>query len=267
MNGVVDVPLEDELGDILEKALRCAEVNEYELSQKTGIPVSRIRDAIDYRPDFDAAELGRIAAALNLNEVGLCAVGAGMYPLPEEAGLPFCVWPLRMRHGIGVVNAYLVGECGSSHAILFDTGSGLDSLETVWPKAIKTVDAVFVTHVEPEHAGALCEVVRRFGVRSAYAPAGVETPCGKLIKEGETHTFENFQVTAFATPGHCSEHMCYKVALSGARPGRSMLVTGDFLFAGSVGGAYYCRKQLKTHLHRVLSLVPEDTELHGPAAA
>ena len=267
MNELVEVPLEDEIGDVLEKALRRAEVNEHDLSRRTGISVSRIRDAIDYRPDFDAEELSKLAVALDLNEVGFCALGAGMYPLPEQAGLPFCVWPLRMRHGIGVVNAYLVGECGSTTAILFDTGSGMDSLEKVWPKQITQVSAAFVTHVEPEHAGALCEVVRRFGVASAYAPAGVATPCGKLINEGESVVLGKFLITAFATPGHCSQHMCYRVQQSGPRPGRSMLVSGDLLFAGSVGGAYFCHRQLQTHLRRVLSLVPEDTLIapgHGP---
>jgi len=267
VEGIVEIPLEDELGDVLEKALRRAELNEHQLAAKTGIAVSRIRDAIDYRPDLDSEELGRIAAALSLNEVGLCALGAGLYPLPEAAGLPFCVWPLRMKHGIGVVNAYLVGICGESHAILFDTGSGMDALTPVWPKSITAVDAVFVTHVEAEHAGALCDVVGRYNVKTAYAPAAVKTPCGKPIAEGDTVTVGRFQVTAYSTPGHCSEHACYKVELVGSRTGRAMLVSGDLIFAGSAGGAYFCRKQLQAQTRRVLSLVPEDTLLapgHGP---
>ena len=267
MEGIVEIPLEDELGDVLDKALLRSGLSMDELALKAGIHVSRIRDAIDYRPDLDSEELGRIAAALGLNEVGFCAIGAGMYPLPESSALPFCVWPLRMKHGIGVVNAYLVGLCGENHAILFDTGSGIEALEPVWPKAIKVIDAVFVTHVEPEHAGALCDVVGRFGVKTAYAPAAVQTPCGKSIAEGDTITVGKFKVTAFSTPGHCSAHACYKVELIADRPGRAMLVSGDLIFAGSAGGAYFCHKQLQAQTQRVLSLVPEDTLLapgHGP---
>ena len=118
------LPLEDELGDVLEKAMSRERIAPELLAERTGIALGRIRDAIDYRPDLGCDELRRIAAVLGLNEVGLCALGAGQYPLPEIGALPFCVWPLRMPHGIGVANAYLVGECGGSRAVLFDTGAG-----------------------------------------------------------------------------------------------------------------------------------------------
>src|SRR5512133_7162 len=99
-----------------------------DVAEQARIPAARILDAIDYRPDLTADELRRLAACLGLNEVGLCALGSGCYPKPEIGNLPFCVWPLRMPHGIGVTNAYLVGECGSSRAVLFDTGAGIDAL-------------------------------------------------------------------------------------------------------------------------------------------
>ena len=267
MEGIAEIPLEDELGDVLEKAMRQAELSYDQLSAKTGISISRIRDAVDYRPDLTSDELNRIAGVLHLNEVGFCALGAGLYPLPGATGLPFSVWPLRMKHGIGVVNAYLVSAVGDHHGILIDTGAGIEALEPVWPKQITTIDAVFVTHVEAEHAGALCDVVGRYAVKTAYAPAAVQTPCGKNITEGQVVTVGKFQVTAYSTPGHCSEHACYKVELAGARPGRAMLATGDLIFAGSAGGAYFCHQQLQTQTRRVLSLVPEDTLLapgHGP---
>src|SRR6185436_5423567 len=108
-----------------------------------------------------------------LNEVGLCALGTGQYPKPEIGALPFCVWPLRMPHGIGVANAYLVGECGSSHALLFDTGAGIEALAAAWPRTVRHLDAVFLTHVEGEHAGGLQEILARFGAPVTYVPVGV----------------------------------------------------------------------------------------------
>lgn len=146
-------PLEDELGDVLEKAMHRASLTDESLAALTGIRAGRILDAIDYRSDLTTDELRKLAATLGLNEVGLCALGTGNYPRPEIGALPFCVWPLRMPHGIGVANAYLVGECGSDRAVLFDTGAGIGALEAVWPRSIRRLDAVFLTHVEPEHAG------------------------------------------------------------------------------------------------------------------
>jgi hydroxyacylglutathione hydrolase len=259
--------LEDELGDVLEKALRRAGRSAEEVAGDSGVEASKIRDAIDYRPDFTPAELRRLAAALKLNEVGLCALGAGLYPLPSLGGLPFCLWPLRMPHGIGVANAYLVAEGGSTEALLFDTGAGLGALETVWPPAVATVAAVFLTHGETEHAGGLCEVVARFGYPPAFIPDGAKTPCGVAADEGEVFRFGGLEVTVFSTPGHASAHNCYLVRGSAARSGRSLLISGDLVFAGSAGGGYFCHRQMQTHLRRVLDGLPTATIIapgHGP---
>jgi glyoxylase-like metal-dependent hydrolase (beta-lactamase superfamily II) len=259
--------LEDELGDVLEKAMRRAALTPEAVAIRAGVALTKICDAVDYRPELSCHELRKIAAVLRLNEVGLCALGTGRYPKPEIGALPFCVWPLRMPHGIGVANAYLVAECGASRALLFDTGAGLNALETVWPRGIRTLDAVFLTHVEPEHAGGLCEVVERFKVRVALIPEGASAPCGCGMGEGEMREFGGLQVTAFATPGHSAAHNCYLVRAIGAPGATGLLVSGDLVFAGSVGGAYFSHQQLQSNLTRMLQLVPPETVIapgHGP---
>jgi hydroxyacylglutathione hydrolase len=260
------IPLEDELGDVLEKAMSCAGLTPETLSEKSGVPVAEIRDAVDYRPELGPAACGKLAAALGLNEVGLCALASGRYPLPDSDGLPFRVWPLRMSYGIGVVNAYVVGdEVGPG--LLFDTGPDGAALDTVWPKAIRHVDAVFVTHVEPEHAGGLGWALQRLAVSNACIPAGAAAPAARPMGEGETFASGPLTVTAFRTPGHCAMHNCYHVQSTAVPSARSLLVTGDLIFAGSAGGPYHCQKQLRAHLRRVLAAVPTDTVVapgHGP---
>jgi glyoxylase-like metal-dependent hydrolase (beta-lactamase superfamily II) len=260
------VPLEDELGDVLEKAMSCAGLTAETLSGKSGVPVSRIRDAVDYRPELGPSECGRLAAALGLNEVGLCALASGMYPIPDSDGLPFRVWPLRMTHGIGVVNAYIVGgEAG--RGLLFDTGPGTGALRSAWPAAVEGLDAIFVTHIEGEHAGGLREVMGRFGVSKCFIPAGAEAPPAAPMGEGESFKAGALEVTAFRTPGHCAMHNCYHVRSTAVASARSLLISGDLIFAGSAGGPYYCQKQLRAHLRRVLLAVPPDTVIapgHGP---
>lgn len=263
----VQLPLEDEVGDVIEKAMRRLHLNEGALAERSGVPLGKILDAIDYRSDLTCGELRQIAGALQLNEVGLCALGTGKYPQPQIGALPFCVWPLRMPHGIGVANAYLVGECGASRAMLFDTGAGMDALSAVWPGTVREVDAVFLTHVEAEHAGGLCEVVARFGVTSAFVPQRAKAPCGRPIGEGETRQFGLLEVTAFSTPGHAAEHNCYLVRAPAARTGAALLISGDLVFAGSVGGAFFSSEQLQTNLRRMLAMAPASTVIapgHGP---
>lgn len=267
MSSPPTLPLEDELGDVLEKAMRRQDLGVEALALRAGVAEARIRDAIDYRPDLTAEELRRIAAVLGLNEVGLCAVGSGRYPQPEIGSLPFCVWPLRMPHGIGVTNAYVVAECGATHGVLFDTGAGIEALAAVWPRSIQHLDAVFLTHVEAEHAGGLCDVVVRFGAPAAFVPRGATAPCGRGIGEGETRAFGPFEVTAFTTPGHAAAHNCYLVRAPDARRGGALLISGDLVFAGSVGGAYFSHEQLQLNLRRMLALVPPNTVIapgHGP---
>ncbi len=261
------LPLEDELGDVIDKAMRRCGLTEELLAERAQVPLSRILDAIDYRSDLTCDELQRIAAVLHLNEVGLCALGSGKYPQPEIGPLPFCVWPLRMPHGIGVANAYLVGECGGSRAVLFDTGAGIDSLQANWPAYIRGLDAVFLTHVEAEHAGGLCEVVARFGVTSAFIPVGAKAPCGSPLGEGEMRTFGALEITAFATPGHAAAHSCYLVRAPRATAGTAVLISGDLVFAGSVGGAFHCADALQKSLRRMLTVASPSTIIapgHGP---
>jgi glyoxylase-like metal-dependent hydrolase (beta-lactamase superfamily II) len=261
------LPLEDELGDVLEKAMRRAHVTADRLAASSGVPLGKICDAIDYRSDLTCAELRRLATALGLNEVGLCALGSGKYPTAEIGALPFCVWPLRMPHGIGVANAYVVAECGQSRGLLFDTGAGIEALSAVWPPSIRQVDAVFLTHVEPEHAGGLCDVVARFNIAAAFVPAGANAPCGRGLGEGETRRFGPLEVKAFATPGHAAAHNCYLVRATHPPGSDALLISGDLLFAGSVGGAYFSEEQLQSNLRRMLGTVPPRTVIapgHGP---
>src|SRR5271157_1605472 len=156
LSRTLQVPLEDELGDVLEKAMSCAGLSPEALAEKSGVAVAGILDAIDYRPELSPTDCGRLAAALGLNEVGLCALATGKYPLPDSEGLPFRVWPLRMAHGIGVVNAYIVAEGDEGRGLLFDAGPDAGALESVWPHEIRGIDGIFITHIEAEHAGGLC---------------------------------------------------------------------------------------------------------------
>lgn len=261
------VPLEDELGDVLEKGMRRLGLTEEALGHRANLDPSRIRDAIDYRSDLSCAELRRIAAVLGLNEIGLCALGCEQYPLPALGALPFCVFPLRMPYGIGVTNAYIVAHCGASRGVLFDTGPGIAAVTEVWPRAVEQIDAVFLTHIEAEHAGGLCALVERFQVPAAYCPVGATAPCSRSMADSEQKTFGDIRVTAFSTPGHSSAHNCYLVESLGEPRRRALLISGDLFFAGSVGCAHHCQRQLAASLRRVLQAIPPDTVIapgHGP---
>ncbi|MCF7760390.1 MAG: MBL fold metallo-hydrolase [Cephaloticoccus sp.] len=262
------VPLEDDVGDVLEKAMKWSGLTVEQVAASANIAQSRILDAIDYRSDLTPVELCRLSAVLHLNDVGLCALGNQSYPIPACPGLPFVVHPLRMSHGVGVANAYVVSAPGSSHGILFDTGPNLVALLQDWPVTIKHIDAVFLTHIEGEHTGGLCDVVDYFGITRAYVPEGCQAPCGDAFTEGETRQWDPFSVQAYSTPGHASAHNCYRVISmrTSAKP-VELLIAGDLIFAGSVGGSYFSGRVHQEQLARIVGLCAKNTVIaagHGP---
>src|SRR5882757_9844306 len=53
--------LEDELGDVLEKAARNVPLSIESLALAAKVDSGWLRDALDYRPDLGVAEIGRLA--------------------------------------------------------------------------------------------------------------------------------------------------------------------------------------------------------------
>ncbi len=261
-------PLEDELGDVLEKALRLAALTENELAERAELDLERIADAIDYRGEFTVEEIDRLAGALNLNAIGLRAVASKHYPLPEIAGLPCCLYPMRMAHGIGVANAYVVADCSRTSGILFDTGTDGEALRRVWPDQIKHIEAVCLTHCETEHLGGLAEVRRRWGDVPVFGPATSRGHPGIVpIGDGGELELGGFTISVWRTPGHSEAHNCYVVRRPAVKRAVPLLLSGDLLFAGSVGGAYFCRDKMAKSLRRLLTQLPTETVVapgHGP---
>lgn len=259
------LPLEDDLGDVLEKAARHLKLGFEEIAAQAGVELPRLRDALDYRSELTQAELGRLATVLRLNEVGLNALARGAYPAASLAGLPFRLHPLSMPHGVGVANAYLV-SCGGPGAVLFDTGASHAELHRAWPGEINRLDAVFVTHYEAEHIGGLETVLRETELPFFYGPPTGRWARSRGLTEQDAVEVAGLRVTALSTPGHAAEHNCYLVSC-GPPGAPGVLISGDLIFAGSLGGGYFCCQRQMHHARRVLSLLPPETVIapgHGP---
>lgn len=258
--------LEDELGDVLEKAARNVPLSLESLAVAAKIDPSRLKDAFDYRPDLTPAELARLAGVLNLNEVGLTALAQGRYPLPEPIDLGFSLHPLRMPFGVGVANAYLLSAGGDS-ALLFDTGASHAELHRAWPEHILRLEAVFVTHYETEHIDGLNVVLRETELGFFHGPPSGRWPQCRGLAEGSTVEYGGLAVTAFSTPGHADAHNCYLVRPANRPNATGVFISGDLIFAGSLGGGYFCCQRQLKHSRRIMDLLPDDTVIapgHGP---
>ena len=258
--------LEDELGDVLDKALQHAGLTEDQLAATTGIDVSRIKDAEDYRYDFSCTELQKLAVALGLNEVGVCAMGEGKYPLPDLPALPFALCTIALPYGIGRVNAFVIQDPGTKCTLLIDTVDRPERLAAAWPAAVPSPAAVLLTHWDRDHAGGLPAVTRPLPDLPVLAPAPRTGMAVDVLGEGDERCIAGFHIRAFRTPGHIAEHNAYFVTAEAA-PGPGVLFSGDLIFAGSLGGAFYCCRTLHREARRVVAALPGETIVapgHGP---
>ena len=85
--------------------------------------------------------------------------------------------------------------------------------------------------------------------------------------EGQGIEVGGLSVTALLTPGHAAEHNCYVVRAARGAGQRELLISGDLIFAGSLGGGYYCCQRQLKHARRVLAALPNDALIapgHGP---
>jgi len=201
---------------------------------------------------------------LGLNEVGLCALASGNTRCPTRRGCPSasgrCAWPThRRRQRI---------RCGGGRdrGLLFDTGPEPGALDVGWPPAVRQLDGIFVTHIEAEHAAG--SAARWSGRRvRRICSAGREHTAGKADRGGGNRLRRRSQCHGLRDAGPLRKAQLLPRRSAAFPLARSLLVSGDLVFAGSAGGPYYCHKQLRAHLHRVLAAVPPDTVVapgHAP---
>lgn len=258
--------LEDELGDVLDKAMKIAGLREHELAVRSGVEVNRIKDVLDYRYEISARELSALARVLGLNDAGLHALAEQRYPAPETGGLPFCLRVLAMPYGVGVVNAYIVSICGSERAVLVDSGCCPRALERVWPEDVQQIDAHFVTHWDRDHTGGCRETMRRFSLPYCLGP-GPADEGRRVLRDGEELEIAGLRIRALSTPGHCCEHFCYRVNRMDRPDTRAVLFTGDLFFCGSIGGGFHDSSSVLRQARRLWRELPGATVVapgHGP---
>ena len=238
--------LEDGIGDVVAKAMLGLGMDAGGLAEMTGLPASRIEGIL--RGDFDAESLRKIAPVLRLDVEALVSLPGY---LPGKQEIPG-VRRLELPFGQWTVNAWLV-EAGGFR-LLFDTGCGGDDITAALGGAIP--DAVFITHAHGDHVGGV----------SALESAGVRViPETQALREG-AYGFGAVSIRAVDLSGHMTPTAGYLIG----GLGKSLLVAGDAIFAGSIGR---CRstdayQTAFGNLRRVLGEAGPDCVIlpgHGPA--
>lgn len=246
--------LEDNFTDVLRKALLGHGMSPAQAAARAGLDPGEIGRFLDGVFSGEIAE--RLASLLGLNPAAFRGHPLYQPVVPQLPGVRRLVLPFSGDH----VNAWLLD--GGEGGILFDTGAGEECLlGPAGAVANVALSAACITHSHRDHIGGVGELSGA-GV-NVLGPNGCP---GVTIRAGDERALAGMRVRACDLSGHCEPALGYHV--DGLE--LPVLVTGDALFAGSIGGCPTpARYQLALRtLREALDGLPDETVLlpgHGPA--
>jgi glyoxylase-like metal-dependent hydrolase (beta-lactamase superfamily II) len=259
------LPLEDEFGDILRKAMQGAGFDAKSLARATGIDAAAIAAWAQGRGIADDAQARAIAPLLRLDPGKLAdSATARWYPLPVEA--PEVRHHPQQPHPS---NGYVFFLDGGKRAALVDPAGAPENLLRILRDGSYHLQYILITHKHADHCDATADVAAAFPHarivmhRLDVHAIGALSENALLARDGEELPFgDDVRIRMLHTPGHTDGSSSYLL--------QSTVFTGDTLFAGSIGGAYGDASTYDDILNSVRSklfTLPEETVVmpgHGP---
>ncbi|MEW6739149.1 MAG: MBL fold metallo-hydrolase [Nitrospirota bacterium] len=178
------------------------------------------------------------------------------------------------------VNCFVVADEGSKKAVVVDPGDEPDRIMDIIKNNDFVVEYIICTHGHFDHVGAVSDLKKETNAKVLIHKDELEIyDAAKdmaafwgydldplpdpdvLVKDGEGITAGGLSFKVFHTPGHSPGGICLY--------GEGIVITGDTLFAGSVGRTDFHggdTNRLKESFKRLMSL-PENIRVlpgHGP---
>ena len=147
---------------------------------------------------------------------------------------------------------YLLGDREARAAVLIDPSYSPDVFVERARAQSLAVTHVINTHSHPDHTNGNERALALTGAAFAAHPM-LRPVC--LSRTAPTLTIGELRLTAHHVPGHCVDHLVLYESVN------QLLITGDLLFVGKVGGTENdgdARTEWRS-LQRLLDLVPDET--------
>lgn len=253
------LPLEDNAGDVISKAMRGREIGDTALGQRAGIDPEAVQAA--RKNKGDEATLRALAPHLGLQADALVALARGAWrprPVQFPDGFAMATTPFDDM----TVNAYLVWDPSSRAAALFDTGASASPLLAELERRDLRLEAIFLTHTHRDHIADLVSVLKRH--RAPVWTSERETLSGaRTFAEGRSFALGALRLRTLSTWGHSPGGASYVVD-GLAHP---LAIVGDSLFASSMGGGMESYEAAyRNNVDKILGLPPATVLAcgHGP---
>jgi hydroxyacylglutathione hydrolase len=252
------IPLEDFFVDIVGKAQRGLHLDDARLARTSGLEVTQIEQL--KAGSGDRAQIRQLATALGLAGGPLLESFQQSWE-PDEISLEGLAQFNTDLMGM-TVNVYLVWDPSSREAALFDAGIDPDELFKRIRAENLILKAIFLTHTHQDHVASLADIAPR-SKAPVFAPEAEPVSRSEPVSQGFKFGLGRLEIEAKLTNGHSAGGTSYLVT-GLARP---IIIVGDSLFAGSMGGAPNAYKQaIENNREKILTLPPETIICpgHGP---
>ncbi|MFZ9941064.1 MAG: MBL fold metallo-hydrolase [Luteolibacter sp.] len=246
---------EDDFTDILRKAMIGKALTPHELARRAKTNLETIEQF--QSSQFDETLARKLASALDLDPDAF----ANMPSYQPNAFLPSEIIRLQLPFGEGHVNVWTLKV--DDQLILFDTGyQAKDLIKELDQRFDRLPDLVFITHAHRDHTGGIRHFLNH-GIPIHAAGIKDTSP----IKPGDSIRVGHISIEACDLSGHAMPALGYRI--KGLET--PIMITGDALFAGSIGGCI-SPKAYNTalkNIHHALEEMPPNCIIlpgHGPAS-
>ena len=258
------MPLEDELGDILQKARDGKMWSQDDLVKATDISGEDIQRIESYQLTPENSVIEKLAKTLDLDGPALIEIAQERWiPQPPDSDPDFDLVCLNVFMGEYPVNCYLL-RCKETHeTAVVDTGANPKKIISKAKEMSVCPSMILLTHAHPDHAGGLGELSNAFDCPT-YIDHKEPKPRGssnfKIVKEGDELTLGKLRIRCIETPGHTNGGVSYLI--------NQTLLSGDVIFAGSMGRANSSWSDLFNSITEKVLRLPDNISIypgHGPA--
>lgn len=256
---MVPLPLEDNAGDVISKAMRGANLGDTALGQRAGIEPEAVQAA--RKNQGTEAALRALAPHLRLNPEALVAMSNNAWR-PRPVSFPDGFAMVTTSFGDMTVNAFLAWDPASKRAAVFDTGATATPLLKLIQDRSLDLELAFLTHTHRDHIADLVSILRSHKV-PVWTSEREPIAGSRTFAEGHVFELGALRIRTLSTWGHSLGGASYVVD-GLAHP---LAIVGDSLFASSMGGGMESYPDAyQNNVEKILRLPPATVLAcgHGP---